>query len=182
MLSDDNHRDGFEGGGLVLSQITRGPERLVALGFRHWFAGYQSGNLHSWETAWCLYERALGNQNARLAVAELGAWVKAVRACSRRDIAVSSERCTSFCRDECLAVAMVAACQHNTCPALKACAFALVESSMLEEVMHHTESFSTVMRSLDQTLSPHSIRGIGHLASSTIFGPAEGRVYGRPLH
>ena len=61
---------------------------------------------------------------------------------------------------------MVAACQHNTCPALKACTFALIESSMIDEVMHHTESYSAVMRSLDQTLAPQSIRNIGHLAGA----------------
>jgi hypothetical protein len=176
MFEDDHNEPSADPCPLALSQIIRVPERLVGLGFRHWFAGYQSGDVHCWETAWGVYERALGEKGARLAVAELSSWVKAVRASARRDITVFHGDCRSFCRDECLAVAMVAACQHNTCPALKACTFALIESSMIDEVMHHTESYSAVMRSLDQTLAPQSIRSIGHLAGANQPAPRLGRA------
>jgi hypothetical protein len=129
-------------------------ERLVGLGFRYWVTGYQSGDIDRWDDAWQIYAGALGPTNARVAVAELSAWVRSVSAAARRDIKVACGNCTQLCRDECLAVSMIAACQHNTCPAMRACAFALIESSLIDEVVHHAESFAITMRGLDQVLSP----------------------------
>lgn len=132
----------------------RGAERLIGLGFRYWVAGYKSGDIDRWEEAWRIYAKALGPNAARTAVSELSAWVRAVSAAARREIEVCSGDCAGFCRDECLAVSMIAACQHNTCPAMRACAFALIESSLIDEVVHHAESFAVTMRGLDQVLSP----------------------------
>jgi hypothetical protein len=167
-MRDDNNPTGDGRWPLVCFRVDRTPERLVGLGFRHWVAGYQTGNLHCWESAWSVYERALGGRNARLAVSELSSWVKSVSAAARRDISVLPANCRDFCRDECLAVAMVAACQHNTCPALKACTFALIESSMIDEVVHHTECFGVVLRSLNQMLAPQSMRSLGTLAGADL--------------
>jgi hypothetical protein len=140
-------------------------ERLIGLGFRHWVAGYKSGDIDRWEDAWRLYSRALGPNAARTAVSELSAWVRAVSAAARREITVSATDCTGFCRDECLAVSMIAACQHNTCPAMRACAFALIESSLIDEVVHHAETFALTMRGLDQVLSPGLIVNAAAYAS-----------------
>ena len=131
-----------------------GAERLIGLGFRYWVAGYKSGDIDRWEDAWRIYSSALGPNAARTAVSELSAWVRAVSAAARREIEVCNGDCTGFCRDECLALSMIAACQHNTCPAMRACAFALIESSLIDEVVHHAESFAVTMRGLDQVLSP----------------------------
>jgi len=146
--------------------IQRRPERLVALGFRHWVSGYQSGDVHCWEQAWQIYAEALGPRDARLAVSELSSWVMAVSASARREIGVFPCGRRGFCRDECLAVGMVAACQHDACPALRACAFALIESSLIDEVVHQTESFAAILHSLDQTLSPASMLLSADLAES----------------
>jgi hypothetical protein len=148
----------------VLNAAWPNPERLVALGFRHWMAGCQSGDVHRWEDAWTVFADELGPRSAKLALSALGPWVSAVSRSSVRAVCVLEGRCPSFCRDECLAVAMVAACQHDACPALRACAFALIEAARLSEVAHHTETFATVMRSLDQTLSPVSLASIAPLA------------------
>lgn len=127
-------------------------ERLIGLGFRHWVAGYKSGDIDRWEQTWQLYSKALGTNAARTAVSELSAWVRAVSAAARREIEVRNSDCDGFCRDESLALSMIAACQHNTCPAMRACAFALIESSLIDEVVHHAESFALTMRGLDQVL------------------------------
>ncbi len=133
------------------------PERLVALGFRHWFTGYRTGDVHSWERAFQIYDQALGCRNARLAVGGLSSWVKSVNAAARRKIDVSAPACSSFCRDECLAVTMIAACQHDACPALRACAFALVDSALIGEVESEAEGFAAVLRSMNQMLSPATL-------------------------
>lgn len=132
----------------------RGAERLIGLGFRYWVAGYKSGDIDRWGDAWRIYSQALGPNAARTAVSELSAWVRAVSAAARREIEVSAGDGAGFCRDESLALSMIAACQHNTCPAMRACAFALIESSLIDEVVHHAESFAVTMRGLDQVLSP----------------------------
>jgi hypothetical protein len=142
-----------------------GAERLVGLGFRYWVSGYQSGDINCWEEAWRLYTKALGLGAAKTAISELSAWVRAMSAAARRDIEVYPGQCGSFCRDECLAVSMIAACQHNTCPAMRACAFALIESSLIDEVVHHAGSFAITLRGLDQVLSPGLIVNAAALAA-----------------
>ena len=34
-----------------------GAERLIGLGFRHWVAGYKSGDIDRWEDAWRISRR-----------------------------------------------------------------------------------------------------------------------------
>ena len=140
--------------GAAVSAHASPAERLIGLGFRFWIQGYQSGNIENWQEAWRIYSDALGPDVAKAAVSELSAWVRAVSAASRRCIKVSEGHCSGFCRDECLALSMIAACQHNTCPAMRACAFALIESSLIDEVVHHAETFAITMRSLDHVLPP----------------------------
>ena len=65
----------------------------------------------------------------------------------------ATEAC-AFCRDECLAISMIAASQHNTCPAMRACAFALIESAHLDEVLHHADTYAITLRSQNKVVSP----------------------------
>jgi len=92
-----------------------GPERLVALGFRYWILGRDTGEIGCWERAFNLYQGHFGVAGARVALTQLSLWVAAVDNAARRDIEVFPASCRSFCRDECLAVSMIAACQHQTC-------------------------------------------------------------------
>ena len=63
---------------------------------------------------------------------------------------------------------MISACQHNACPAMRACAFALLGCSMIEEVVHGAESFAATMRSADQILPP----SFAHCSSLLAMRPA----------
>ena len=134
-----------------------GPERLVGLGFRFWMQGRADGNIACWERAWSLYSGMFGPARARIAVGELSGWVAALDTKARRRIEVGRDGCGAFCRDECIAISMIAACQHNACPALRACAFALIETSEIDGVAGHAQRFADTMTSLDQVLSPASI-------------------------
>ncbi|MGE0699207.1 MAG: hypothetical protein AB7O57_08955 [Hyphomicrobiaceae bacterium] len=129
------------------------PERLVGLGFRYWMTGRDSGEIQCWERAFNLYAGHFGIAGARLAVTGLSVWVSAVASAADRDIEVLPLACRSFCRDECLAVSMIAACQHQTCPARRACAYALAESMRLDEVVRTAQSFADTLLGLDQVLS-----------------------------
>ena len=133
------------------------PERLVGVGFRCWMTGLDTGDIDCWQTAWTEYASCLGVTNAKTLVPGLSNWVTAVRSSAQRSIATSPRSCHAFCRDECLAIAMVAACQHSACPALKACAFALIGSSEVKDALSAAEIFADGLRRADQVLSPNSI-------------------------
>jgi hypothetical protein len=133
------------------------PERLVGLGFRSWMAGYQTGDIACWEYAWTTYARLLGPAQARPALTDLACWVRAIRGAACRRIEVFPAQCAGFCRDECVAISMVAASQHGACPALKACAYALLESSAIDEVVEGATCLGATLRTCDRILSPASI-------------------------
>jgi hypothetical protein len=141
----------------VASPPIDGPERLVGLGFRYWVLGRQTGNVACWERAWDLYSGMFGVAGGRVAMTHLSSWVGVLGATACRTIEVADGRCPNFCRDECIAIAMIAACQHRTCPALRACAFALVETSHINGVVGEAQDFADSLASLDTILSPASI-------------------------
>jgi hypothetical protein len=135
------------------------PERLVGLGFRYWLTGFRTGDIACWERAWCAYSSAMGPAAAKGAVKELSCWVRAVDAHALREVETSAVDCDRFCRDECIAISLIAACQHNVCPAMRACAFALLGGSMIDAVVDGAEGFASTMRCADQVLSPSLAHG-----------------------
>ncbi|KAB2911379.1 MAG: hypothetical protein F9K29_22725 [Hyphomicrobiaceae bacterium] len=141
-----------------------GPERLVGLGFRYWLAGFRTGDISCWERAWCAYSNALGAAAAKGALTDLSCWVRAINRHAQRDLETAAVDCDRFCRDECVAIAMIAACQHNACPAMRACAFSLLGCSMIDEVVQGAENFAATMRGADQVLLPSFAHGAPLLA------------------
>ena len=141
-----------------------GPERLVGLGFRYWLAGYRTGDITCWERAWCAYSSAMGTDAAKTAIGDLSSWVRAINCNAERDLQTAAADCDRFCRDECTAIAMIAACQHQVCPAMRSCAFALLGCSMIDEVVRGAESFAATMRGAEQILSPALVHGMSLLA------------------
>ncbi|CAN0511572.1 unnamed protein product [Phaeothamnion confervicola] len=119
--------------------------------------GLNTGDIGAWEKAWDLYCGLFGTAGAKVAVGQLSHWVSAMESASCRDIEVFPERCRSFCRDECIAVSMIAACQHNTCPAMQACALALLENARVDEMIGKAQAFAGTLASLEHRLSPQSI-------------------------
>ena len=142
----------FRSGG-VLPQ----PERLVGLGFRYWMLGRLRGDVASWEQAWGLYTGVFGVTGGKVAISNLAGWVGALDRAGQRNIEVHPRSCPGFCRDECVAISLIAACQHRTCPALRACAFALVDGASIDDVVEHAQGFADSLAGLDYMLSPASI-------------------------
>jgi hypothetical protein len=127
-------------------------ERLVGLGFRYWLTGFRTGDISCWERAWCVYSEVLGAQAAKGVVTDLAGWVRSINRHARRDLKTAAVDCERFCRDECIAIEMISACQHEACPAMRACAFALLGCSMIDEVVNGAESFAATMRGADLVL------------------------------
>jgi len=146
-------------GGIASPPEVAGPERLVGLGFRYWLHGFRTGDISSWEKAWCAYSGAMGAAAAKTAVSDLSCWVRCINSHTQRNLETSADDCAHFCRDECVAISMIAACQHHVCPAMRACAFALLGCSMIDEVVEVAESFAETMRGADQVLSPTFLHG-----------------------
>ncbi len=144
------------------------PERLVGLGFRYWLTGFRTGDISCWERAWCAYSNALGASHAKSAVTDLSCWVRSINRHARRDLVTAAVDCDRFCRDECIAIEMISACQHNACPAMRACAFALLGCSMIDEVVEGAGTFAATMRGADQVLPP----SFGHGSSLLAIPPA----------
>jgi len=96
---------------------------------------------------------------AKSALTDLSGWVRAVNRHAQRSLEMPAVDCDGFCRDECVAIAMISACQHNACPAMRACAFSLLGCSMIDEVVQGAESFAATMRGADQVLRPSSLHG-----------------------
>ena len=139
-------------------------ERLVGLGFRYWLTGFRTGDISCWEKAWRAYSNTLGAAAAKGAVTDLSCWVRAINRHARRDLETSAVDCKRFCRDECIAIEMISACQHAACPAMRACAFALLGCSLIDEVVHGAENFAATMRGADQVLPPSFSHGSSLLA------------------
>ena len=129
-------------------------DRLVGLGFRLWLSGFRTGDIGYWERAWSTYSHSMGATAAKSAVRDLACWVRAIKQHSQRDLQTATADCSGFCRDECVAIAMISACQHHACPAMRACAFALIGCSMIDEVVGVAENFASTLQGADQVLSP----------------------------
>ena len=141
----------------IIPLPNRAPERLVGVGFRCWLAGLSTGDIGCWEEAWNTYSDALGPAQAKDLLIELSHFVRAVKANTHRDIEISPATCRAFCRDECLAISIIAACQHDARPALTACAAALIGSGDIGDTLNGAQTFASGLRQANQVLSADSV-------------------------
>ncbi len=141
----------------ILPLPARAPERLVGVGFRCWLAGLSSGDIRCWEEAWNTYSGTLGPDNAKRLLIDLSKFVRAVKASATRNIEISPSGCRGFCRDECLAISIIAASQHGVHPALTASAQALIGSDDIGDAINGAQSLAGSLRLAKQMLSAESI-------------------------
>lgn len=133
-------------------------EQVVGLGFRCSLACLRTADNATSRQACAMLQSTLEAHRlpARL-VADFSAWALAVEASAERPIAVLPVAAAGFCRDECLAISLVAACQHDSCPALKACAFALLGSSDLGRALAATDVIAHTLLLAEMRLRPAHI-------------------------
>lgn len=141
----------------VIPLHTRAPERLVGVGFRCWLTGFTTGEIGCWEEAWNTFSSTLGNDRAKVLLMDLSQFVRAVSATSERSIHVQTPGCSGFCRDECLAISMIAACQHDARDALRASTSALIGSDDIGDVLSGAQMFAGGLRAANQMLSADSV-------------------------
>lgn len=141
----------------VIPLQARAPERLVGVGFRCWLTGFTTGEIGSWEEAWNTFSSTLGNDRAKTLLLDLSQFVRAVSASSERSIHVQAPGCSGFCRDECLAISMIAACQHNARDALRASTTALIGCDDIGDALNGAQTFAVGLRAANQILSADSV-------------------------
>ncbi len=93
-----------------------------------------------------------GAQAADRLSKSLGGFVASVEAAAARKIEVLPKGCPGLCRDECLAVSIIAASQRGVCPALRACIFALIENGEIEPCVRSAAEFSHALSETGYTL------------------------------
>ena len=141
----------------IVALPSRVPERLVGVGFRCWLTGFTTGDIGCWEEAWNAFSGTLGNEPAKALLLDLSHFVRAVSATSERNIQVQRPGCAGFCRDECLAISIIAACQHGAHDALSASACALIGCDAIGDALTGAQTFAGGLKSANQFLSAESV-------------------------
>jgi hypothetical protein len=141
----------------VISFPRSAPEHLVGVGFRCWLGGLSSGDIQRWEEAWNTFSGALGPDRAKDLLLDLSHFVRAVKANAHRDIQISPTGAGCFCRDECLAISIIAATQHGDRSTLKASACALIGCDDIGDTISGAQVLANGLRSAKQLLRQESI-------------------------
>jgi hypothetical protein len=150
-------RDTAKSTAKVVPLPARAPERLVGVGFRCWLAGLATGDIKCWEDAWNTFSVMLGPEQAKRLLLDLSKFVRAVKANAQRNIEISPTGCRSFCRDECLAISIIAACQHGERQALTASAAALIGSEDIGDTLNGAQALAAALRQANQMLCAESV-------------------------
>jgi hypothetical protein len=130
------------------------PERLLLEGFRRWMAGYATGDLRHWEEVWNLHAATLGTSDARILVDRLARFVRIVRDWASCPIACFPGGCRHICRQECFALAIVAAGQNKDLDCLAAAMRHLLDPEGHEEAMLPALAYAEAMKESDLLLMP----------------------------
>jgi hypothetical protein len=141
----------------VIPLHARAPERLVGIGFRCWLTGFTTGDIGCWEDAWNAFSTTLGNDRAKALLLDLSQFVRAISATAERDIQVQAPGACGFCRDECLAISIIAACQHGAHHSLAASTSALIGSDAIGDALNGAQAFACGLKSANQVLSADSV-------------------------
>ena len=132
--------------------------QMVGRSFRCGMLARREASGLSWSYAWQEIAGVAGAAQADGLIAALGTFVDTVDGTATRRIEVLPKGCPGLCRDECLAVSIVAASQLGACPALKACVFALIDRGDVDGCIRAAAVFSGALRAAgDNSLSMRSV-------------------------
>jgi hypothetical protein len=132
----------------------------VGTNFRYWLTGFQTGDLSYWERAFSISAQSFGITAARDVCRDFSQWVRLLSEHSQRQLRVSPPDSSSFGRDECVAMALIAAYQHKSCPALQVCAMTLLGCEPRDDVCELSGALAHRLTNVDHVLSD---RAIGHV-------------------
>jgi hypothetical protein len=131
--------------------------QMVGRSFRYGILARREMRDLGWSFAWQEIAGVTGPDEADRLLSVLGQFVGCVEASAARRIEVLPKACPGLCRDECLAVSVVAASQTGACPALRACVFALIDCANVDPCIRSAGTFSHALREAGHTLPPDFI-------------------------
>lgn len=134
--------------------LSRQPERLVVEGMRHWLNGYHTGSIDCWEMGWSLFAREIGSRDARRLFGDLSFWVRETRHAAGRPLGCFPYGCPCLCRDECLALSVVAAAQNGDGEVCRFAARHLVGSEAGASAEQAARIFAEALDAVHQRLLP----------------------------
>jgi hypothetical protein len=111
----------FDHGGAPGCYFERVPEKLVLEGYRRWMAGFETGSVTPWEMTYSLYTGLLGIAEGRRAISDLAHFVRMLRQCAACPLRSFPFGAHHVCRDECLALGLIAGLQHEDDGTIHAC-------------------------------------------------------------
>lgn len=132
----------------------RPAEKLVLEGYRRWTAGYESGSVVPWEMALALYSEILGESGGRQVLAELAHFVRTLGRCAACPLRAFPFGSRHVCRDECLALGLVAGHQHGDGRAVELCLGALACAARAAEVSAAAAGFASMLAERHRVLLP----------------------------
>ena len=132
-------------------------EKLVGTSFRYWLTGFHTGDLSYWQRAFDLSAGAFGTEGARVVCADFSSWVSLLSDRSRRPLRVLEPGAPHYGRDECVAMAVIASYQHQACPALQACALALLGCEPNRDLVALSSSVADRFKTADHMLPAHAM-------------------------
>lgn len=134
--------------------LSRQPERLVVEGMRYWLNGYLTGSIDCWELGWSLFSREIGSRDARRLFGDLSYWVRETRFAAERPLACFPYGCQCLCRDECLALSVVASAQNGASDVCRFAATQLVGEQAAEPAEKAALVFAEALDAVHQRLLP----------------------------
>lgn len=140
--------------GMMCRYLDRLPERLVVEGLRRWMQGCERGSVTCWEMAANLFTEEFGPIEGHRMLGELVQWVDALRAGMDRPASLSPYECPRLCRDECVALAMIAASQHGDMESLNTAVDALVQPDARADTIRAARAFGNALAETGQMLIP----------------------------
>lgn len=147
------------------SYLDRLPERLVVDGYRYWMAGYETGGIRPWELAWTLYVNELGPRDGGAALSALAQWIQALRTSSLEPRQFFPFQCRRLCRDECLAVSLIAAIQNGEVPCVDFCLDQIAQTGTRKEVRDAADGLAASLCDFGQVLMPVPLTVVEDIAA-----------------
>ncbi|MDX2307162.1 MAG: hypothetical protein NW216_02880 [Hyphomicrobium sp.] len=143
-------------------------EIIVGSSFRHWLAGYQTGDVRHWQRAFTFAVDMLGTERAQIVCTDFSRWVRLLGERSRRDLEVLAPNAPRYGRDECVAMALIASYQHQACPALQACAMTLLGCEPSAELVDRSSKVAERLTGFDEILPAHALHEVVRQAEPSV--------------
>jgi hypothetical protein len=83
--------------------------------------------------------------------------VRSINDNAKREIEVFPMGCKGFCRDECIGISMLAACQFDVVTLAEGCARTLLGCATIEKVVAEARCLADTLKAANQVLSRSSM-------------------------